>query len=289
MRNNIWFVTGTTTGVGYVLVRRLLDEGYRVAATSRTREKLEELFGPESGQFLPLSITDLSDEGQVLAARDAAVSKFGTVDVVVNNAGMACCGAVEETSDREARELFDVNFFGSLNVIRAFLPVLREQRGGCFLNINSDCGMAAHMDGGLYSASKHAQDAVSKVLSQELEPFGVHSVSVHLANIRSHFNAHQHYTEKVIDDYAHIRALRTRRGNRSPGNPRKVVEMLLELSAMVHPPVDIILGGSGYRKIKKVLARDVKNLIDWEEVSLDVDTWDESDASDGLDGNAVVL
>ena len=80
-----------------------------------------------------------------------------------------------------------------------------------------------------------------------------------------------------------------RRGNRSPGNPRKVVEMLLELSAMVHPPVDIILGGSGYRKIKKVLARDVKNLIDWEEVSLDVDTWDESDASDGLDGNAVVL
>ena len=178
MRNNIWFVTGTTTGVGYVLVRRLLDEGYRVAATSRTREKLEELFGPESGQFLPLSITDLSDEGQVLAARDAAVSKFGTVDVVVNNAGMACCGAVEETSDREARELFDVNFFGSLNVIRAFLPVLREQRGGCFLNINSDCGIAAHMDGGLYSASKHAMIGLTKNAATEYGHMGIRTCAV---------------------------------------------------------------------------------------------------------------
>lgn len=284
--NRIWIVTGTTTGVGYVLVRRLLGEGYQVAATSRTKEKLEEIFGPENENFLPISITNLADEAQIIAAKEAVLKKFGTVDVVVNNAGMAYCGAVEETSDAEARELFDVNFFGSLNMIRQFLPVLREKRSGYFLNINSDCGMAAHMDGGLYSASKHAQDAISKVVSQELEPLGVRSVSVHIANIRSHFNAHQHFTKLEIPDYEHIRTLRKRRGNRSPGNPNKVVDVLLELTTMVNPPIDIILGGSGYRKIKKVLARDVKNLIDWEEVSLGVDSWDEAEP---LDGNAIVL
>ena len=284
--NHVWIVTGTTTGVGYVLVRRLLDQGYQVAATSRTKERLIDIFGPETDQFLPLSITNLADEDQIIAAKEAVLAKFGTVDVVVNNAGMAYCGAVEETSDKEARELFDVNFFGSLNMIRQFLPVLREKRSGYFLNINSDCGIAAHMDGGLYSASKHAQDAISKVVSQELEPLGVRSVSVHIANIRSHFNSHQHFTKTVIDDYAHIRTLRDRRGNRSPGNPQKVVDMLLELTTMVNPPIDIILGGSGYRKIKKVLARDVKNLIDWEEVSLGVDVWEDEDQ---LDGNAVVL
>lgn len=284
--NHVWIVTGTTTGVGYVLVRRLLDQGYQVAATSRTKERLIDIFGSETDQFLPLSITNLADEDQIIAAKEAVLAKFGTVDVVVNNAGMAYCGAVEETSDKEARELFDVNFFGSLNMIRQFLPILREKRSGYFLNINSDCGIAAHMDGGLYSASKHAQDAISKVVSQELEPLGVRSVSVHIANIRSHFNSHQHFTETVIDDYAHIRTLRDRRGNRSPGNPQKVVDMLLELTTMATPPIDIILGGSGYRKIKKVLARDVKNLIDWEEVSLGVDVWEDEDQ---LDGNAVVL
>lgn len=284
--NHVWIVTGTTTGVGYVLVRRLLDQGYQVAATSRTKERLIDIFGSETDQFLPLSITNLADEDQIIAAKEAVLAKFGTVDVVVNNAGMAYCGAVEETSDKEARELFDVNFFGSLNMIRQFLPILREKRSGYFLNINSDCGIAAHMDGGLYSASKHAQDAISKVVSQELEPLGVRSVSVHIANIRSHFNSHQHFTETVIDDYAHIRTLRDRRGNRSPGNPQKVVDMLLELTTMANPPIDIILGGSGYRKIKKVLARDVKNLIDWEEVSLGVDVWEDEDQ---LDGNAVVL
>lgn len=285
-KDTIWVVTGTTTGVGYVLVRRLLDEGFRVAATSRNRARLTELFGPESERFLPLSLENLADERQVIAAKQAVLNKFGTADVVVNNAGMACCGAVEETSDQEARALFDVNFFGSLNMIRQFLPVFREQRSGCFLNINSDCGIAAHMDGGLYSASKHAQDAISKVVAQELEPYHVHSVSVHLANIRSHFNAHQRFTETVIDEYEHIRTLRSRRTNRSPGNPNKVVDMLLELAGMPNPPVDIILGGSGYRKIKKVLARDVKNLIDWEEVSLGIDSWEEDRP---LDGNAVVL
>src|SRR5688572_17188236 len=129
MKNKVWFVTGASKGLGLSLVKKLLSEGYLVAATSRNRADLEKAIdaGPEN--FLPL-VVDLKNEASIEKAIKATVDHFGKIDVVVNNAGYGLAGALEELSDSEARENFDINVFGSLNVIRKSLPYLRKQKSG---------------------------------------------------------------------------------------------------------------------------------------------------------------
>lgn len=132
----VWFVTGASKGLGFELVKKLLSDGYKVAATSRTVASLTDAFGEVSENFLPLSmnITDNNDVQSVLAK---TVDHFGNVDVIVNNAGYGQLGTLEELSDAEARANFDVNVFGTLNVIRNAMPYLREQKSGNIFNISS--------------------------------------------------------------------------------------------------------------------------------------------------------
>jgi NADP-dependent 3-hydroxy acid dehydrogenase YdfG len=129
MKKKVWFVTGASKGLGLALVKELLKQGYRVAATSRNREELEKAVNAGHDTFLPL-IVDLNNELSVERGIKATVDYFGAVDVIVNNAGYGLAGALEELSDAEARQNFDVNVFGSLNVIRKVLPYLRKQRSG---------------------------------------------------------------------------------------------------------------------------------------------------------------
>src|SRR5438552_3818931 len=136
MANNVWFITGASKGLGLFLVQRLLARGYRVAASTRTRDELVRRVGGPTERFLPLAM-EIVDEASVQEAVAAAVAHFGALDVVVNNAGYGQFGAVEEVSDAEARRNYDVNVFGTLNVLRAALPKLRQQRSGHVFNISS--------------------------------------------------------------------------------------------------------------------------------------------------------
>lgn len=118
MKNKkVWFVTGCSKGLGYALVNELLKQGYMVSATSRSTQALIDAFGNESEQFLPLMV-NLADEESVKTALQKTVLKFGRVDVVVNNAGYTHLATIEEMSDKAVRDLFDINVFGTLNVIR---------------------------------------------------------------------------------------------------------------------------------------------------------------------------
>src|SRR5687768_13363353 len=129
MKKQVWFVTGASKGLGLALVKELLEKGYRVAATSRSAEDLEKAAGKKDNNFLPLSV-NITDETDVSKAIGVTVDYFGSIDVIVNNAGYGLVGAVEELTDKEARENFNVNVFGSLNVIRQALPYMRKQRSG---------------------------------------------------------------------------------------------------------------------------------------------------------------
>src|SRR5689334_18605158 len=126
MKQKIWFVTGASKGIGLTLVKRLLQQGYHVAATSRNKNELEKAVGQRSAAFLPLGL-DITNEAAVAQAIKATVEHFDGLDVVVNNAGYGLLGAVEELSDEETRENFNVNVFASLNVLRQALPYLRRQ------------------------------------------------------------------------------------------------------------------------------------------------------------------
>ncbi|WBV57459.1 SDR family NAD(P)-dependent oxidoreductase [Chryseobacterium daecheongense] len=132
----VWFVTGASKGLGLSLVRKLLSEGYRVVATSRNAESLVKEIGDASDAFLPLEV-NLQDDSSVKEAVEKSIAHFGQLDVIINNAGYGQIGTLEELSDEEARENFDVNVFGSLNVIRNVMPYLRNQGSGNIFNIAS--------------------------------------------------------------------------------------------------------------------------------------------------------
>ncbi|WP_229075917.1 SDR family NAD(P)-dependent oxidoreductase [Actinoplanes sp. DH11] len=168
-----WFVTGTSRGLGRELVTQLLRRGDSVAATTRSARRLDEALGDvDRSRLLSLEL-DLTDEAAVAAAVEKATQRFGRIDVVVNNAGYGFLGAVEEVSDAEARQMFDVQIFGVWNVLRAVLPAMRARRGGRIVNVSSILGLTAFPGWGLYCAGKYALEGLTEALAAEVSGFGI--------------------------------------------------------------------------------------------------------------------
>ena len=171
--SRVWFITGTSRGFGRVWTEAALERGDRVAATARNADSLADLaeqYGPE--QLLPLAL-DVTDKARVDEIVRLAHDHFGSLDVVVNNAGYALFGAVEEVSERQARDQLETNVFGALWVTKAALPLLRAQGRGHILQVSSVGGVDAGRNLGLFHASKWALEGMSQALAAEVEPFGI--------------------------------------------------------------------------------------------------------------------
>jgi len=182
-----WFVTGASRGLGLELTRQLLERGDRVAATTRSADRLADaLASCDVTHLLPLEI-DLVDEAAVGQATDEVVARFGGLDVVVNNAGYGFLAAVEEISDVEARRMFDVQVFGVLNVLRAALPVMRTQGSGHVINVSSILGHLAFPGWGLYSAGKFALNGLTEALAAEVAGHGIRVNLVEPGYMRTDF------------------------------------------------------------------------------------------------------
>jgi Short-chain alcohol dehydrogenase of unknown specificity len=253
MKNNIWYVTGASKGLGLELVLKLLKEGYQVAATSRKVSELEKMIGAKSTNFLPLQV-DLVDEKSVQLSIEATVKHFGGLNVVVNNAGFALAGALEELSDAEVRYNFDVNVFGALNVIRQALPHLRKQQGGHIFNIASCGGFTGLFPGfGIYCATKFAMHGFTESLSMEIKEFGIHATVVSPGYFRTNFlessslmlpkNALPEYTQARQAQLIH----QTEINGNQPGNPEKAAEVMIAVSKMEQPPLHLFLGQDAYQ------------------------------------------
>jgi NAD(P)-dependent dehydrogenase (short-subunit alcohol dehydrogenase family) len=183
-----WFVTGTSRGLGLELVTQLLQRGDQVAATTRSTERLLAALGDrvDTSRLLPLTV-DLRDDEQVRQAVRQATERFGGLDVVVNNAGYGYLAAVEETSAREVRDMLDVQVVGVWNVLRATLPLLREQKSGHVVNVSSILGLTAVAGWGLYCAGKFALEGLTEALAQEMADFDVKVTIVEPGYFRTDF------------------------------------------------------------------------------------------------------
>lgn len=184
--NKTWFITGTSQGIGLVLVKQLLAKGFNVVATARNAESLKEAVGFTTAQFLPLQV-NLIDEESVKEAVKSAISKFGSIDYLVNNAGYGLIGGIEESSDAEVRANFDVNVFGLLNVTRAILPHMRAAKFGHVINLSSVFGLLAGAGWGIYCSTKFAVEAISEALSQEVKSFGINVTIIEPGYVRTNF------------------------------------------------------------------------------------------------------
>ncbi len=247
MNTKTWFITGASKGFGLEFITQLLAQGHNVAATSRTLKGLTDAAGTHEN-FLPLEV-NLTDEQSVGAAVAQTISRFGRIDVVVNNAGFGLFGAVEELSDAEARNNFDVNVFGSLNVIRAVMPHLREQKSGHIFNISSIGGYTGGFAGfGIYCATKFAVSGLTEALAVEAKPFNINVTLVLPGYFRTAFLTDDSLAmpKNTIDAYAPVReseALHKQQiNNNQPGDPVKGVAEMIKLADVQNPPVYYFLG-----------------------------------------------
>ncbi|HEX2533386.1 MAG TPA: SDR family NAD(P)-dependent oxidoreductase [Chitinophagaceae bacterium] len=250
-KQQVWLVTGASKGLGRALVQKLLADGFAVAATSRSREALEKAVG-EHPQFLPLAL-DLMNEGAVQEAMGTILERFGRLDVVVNNAGYGLVGAVEELSDAEVRQNFEVNVFGSLNIIRHALPYLRSQKSGHIFNISSVGGFSGGFPAfGIYCATKFAVNGFTESLSHEIAPFGLHATVVMPGYFRTNFlDAGSLVTPaRQLEEYTNVRRMQQVHQedihNNQPGDPDKAAEVLIRVAGLEQPPLHLFLGADAY-------------------------------------------
>ena len=217
------------------------------------------------------------DEAQAAAAVEAAVQRFGRIDVVVNNAGRGLLSAVEEASDAAARAVFDTNVFGILNVLRAVLPTLRAQRSGRIINLSSIGGFIGSAGWGIYCATKFAVEGFSEALAREVGPLGIDVVIVEPGYFRTDFlDASSLSTEgTVIDDYAETagatRQHATDVNHAQPGDPVKAAAAIVEIASAERPPLRIQLGRDSFTAVADKLQFVAEEQQAWRDLSVSTD------------------
>jgi NAD(P)-dependent dehydrogenase (short-subunit alcohol dehydrogenase family) len=251
-KKKTWFVTGASQGLGLSLVKKLLAQGYSVAATSRELGGLQKSIGMATDRFLPLAVT-LTDEKSVDEAIHKTISYFGSVDVVVNNAGYGLAGALEELSDAEARSNFDVNVFGSLNVIRKVMPQLRKQNMGHIFNVASIGGFTGAFPGfGIYCATKFAVHGFSESLAAEVKPFGVKVTVVSPGYFRTNFleasslrvPQHENAEYKTVRDMQSLH--QNDYNHNQAGDPDKASDAIITVAESKEDLLHLFLGKDAY-------------------------------------------
>ncbi|MBW4445129.1 MAG: SDR family NAD(P)-dependent oxidoreductase [Plectolyngbya sp. WJT66-NPBG17] len=268
----VWFITGSSTGFGRSLTKAVLRHGDRVIATARKPEQLDELVQayPDTAKAVRLDVTNPQEIGDGI---QTAIKAFGRIDVVVNNAGYGSIGAIEEISDEAIQRQFETNVFGVLNVTRAVLPILRQQRSGHILNLSSVGGFVAFGATGIYCATKFAVEALSEALSKEAAEMGIKVTIIEPGAFRTDFNGRSlAKPDQLMDEYKSVSGgflqwLEEMDG-KQPGDPDKAAAAMIQVVESDNPPLRLALGADAVGAIEEKLKSMQAELDAWKEVSI---------------------
>jgi len=268
----VWFISGASKGIGLSLVIQLLKAGQLVAATSRNVNDLIAAVNSNSKQFLPLAV-NLKDELSVEQAINATITQFGKIDVVINNAGYGIGGSIEELTDEETRNAFDINVFGTLNVIRKVSPHLRAQRSGHIINIASIAGIAGATGWSVYSATKAAVIALSEVLADDVKAFGIKVTVVAPGAFRTNFLTSDSLVlpQNPIAEYEDVRAVHAKylkMDGEQIGDPEKAAAAMISVVSMPTPPVQLLLGNDALQRATAKNEALRKEYQDWKAITI---------------------
>lgn len=266
--SRVWLITGCASGFGWVLAEAALARGDTVVATARRVEQLADLAGSERVHPVPLDVTD---PRQRQAAVEAAIARFGRIDVLVNNAGRTQVGAVEETTEGELRSLFELHFFGPAALTRAVLPIMRAQGGGWIVQMSSVGGQVTAPGFGAYCATKFALEGLTETLRDEVAPFGIRTLIVEPGAFRTGlFRPDAAYLSAEMPEYtATVGPTRQFVGGsdgQQPGDPGKAAQAILAALDAGEPPLRLVLGQDAIGGVRSRLDQLATELTAWEEV-----------------------
>ena len=259
-----WLITGCSTGLGRALAEALVSSGHTVVATARDVSSLAELVDRAPDRVLALRL-DVTDPAQVTEVVGSAASRFGGIDVLVNNAGYGYRAAVEEGDDADVRTLFETHFFGSVSMIKAVLPAMRSRRSGAIVNLSSIGATITPPGSGFYAGVKSAIEGMSGSLRRELEPLGISVTIVAPGGFRTDFAGRSlQQSASAIADYAETAGKRRKENDtahgRQPGDPAKAADAIIRAIEADEPPAFLLLGSDaldGYRAIAAARAAEI--------------------------------
>jgi NAD(P)-dependent dehydrogenase (short-subunit alcohol dehydrogenase family) len=266
--SKIWFVTGSSRGLGRSFVEAALERGDKVAATARNTESLADLATTHGEQLLALPL-DVTDKGAAFDAVAKAHAHFGGLDVVVNNAGYGHFGMVEELTETEARDQFEANFYGTLWVTQAALPLLRAQGGGHIVQVTSAGGVLAFPSLGIYAASKWAVEGLSESLAGEVAGQNIKVTMVEPGPYSTDWPGASAARSEPNPLYDGVREAIAEGVDLSDlGDPKAVGPALLTIVDAENPPLRVIFGRPPLQLVKDHYARKLATWAEWEHVSL---------------------
>ena len=272
----VWFITGASRGLGVEFAKAALRAGDRVVATGRNAAAVQAALGSATAELLCLDL-DVTDDTGTQQAVKRAVSKFGTIDVLVNNAGYGHLGFFEEATDADIRAQYDTNVFGLFSVTRAVLPVMRKAGKGHIFNLSSAAGIRGQEFASIYCSSKFAVEGFSEALAAEVAPFGIAVTIVEPGPFRTDFLTREslRFSGTSVADYDERRertqaAFETRNG-KQPGDPVRLADALVKLANEPKPPMRFIGGKFALDVMDKKLERVRADIDGWRNVSAATD------------------
>ena len=272
--NKVWFITGSSRGLGRSLTAAVLAHGDQVAATARRPEQLADLVAQYGPRILPLAL-DVTDHAQIAEAVAAAVAHFSRLDVVVNNAGFGITGAAEAYTEEQVRSQLDVNLYAPIAVTRAVLPYLRKQRSGHILQISSMGGRVGNPGVSVYQAAKFGLGGFSEALAKEVAPLSIRVTCVEPGGFRTDWAGDSMTYAPEVEGYETTVGPRVKMfqgGGFVPmGDPAKAAQVMIDLVDNPAPPVHLLLGSEAVAITEFAEAAKHAELEQWRAVSISTD------------------
>ena len=255
-QNKVWLITGAGRGLGLDLTKAALAAGFKVVATGRNTDKVADAIGVSSDNLFILKI-DITNPPEIEVAVKSAVDKFGTIDVLVNNAGNFYAGFFEELSNRQIEQQIATNLYGPMNVTRTVLPIMRKNGSGHIISLSSIAGLVGTEYTSAYNASKFALEGWMESLQSEVAPFGIKTTIVEPGYFRTELlePASTTWLESAIEDYAErsavLRLAFEGVNGKQPGDPAKLADALIKIASQNEPPKRWLAGADAINDAEK--------------------------------------
>lgn len=272
--SKVWLITGSSRGLGRAFTEAILEAGDCVVAAARNPEQLADL-KQKYGEKIRTVVLDVTNEAQAKSAFEVAISSFGSLDVLVNNAGFGNVSPVEDTSLADFRAQIETNLFGVIIMTKAVLPYFRERRAGHIVQVTSISGRIGPAGRAPYAAAKFGVEGFSESLSREMAPLGVKVTIIEPGGFRTDFagastELHEGRPEYASTVGASVSFQKSYNGNQ-PGDPRKAAAALLHVVSLPEPPLRLLLGRDSYAAAEKSGLEKLESDRTWKALSTSID------------------